>query len=54
MPRSYRHIKEYALELNELKKEGLSENQIGEKLGLSFKQVHNFFYRQRVNQRCYN
>jgi len=51
MSRSYRHIKEYALELNELKKEGLSENQIGEKLGLSFKQVHNFFYRQRVNQR---
>ncbi len=51
MPRSYRHIKEYQTELNNLKEQGFTETQIGEKLGFSFKQVHNFFYRQRVNQR---
>ena len=51
MPRSYRHIKEYELELNELRKEGLTENEIGKKLGFSYKQVHNFFYRQRVTKR---
>ena len=51
MPRSYRHIKEYELELNELRKQGLTEKEIGEKLGFSYKQVHNFFYRQRVTKR---
>ena len=51
MPRSYRHIKEYELEINELRKQGLTEKEIGNKLGFSFKQVHNFFYRQRVNKR---
>ena len=42
MPRSYRHIKEYELELNELRKQGLTENEIGKELGFSYKQVHNF------------
>lgn len=51
MPRSYRHIKEYESEINKLKEQGLTEKEIGNKLGFSFKQVHNFFYRQRVNQR---
>ena len=51
MPRSYRHIKEYDKELNELRKQGLTEKEIGKKLGFSYKQVHNFFYRQRVTQR---
>ena len=51
MPRNYRHIKEYELELNELRKQGLTENEIGKKLGFSYKQIHNFFYRQRVTQR---
>ena len=54
MTKSYLHVKDYEKELNELKKEGFTEKQIGEKLGLSFKQVHNFFYRQRVNQRKLN
>ncbi len=51
MARSYRHIKEYELELKELREQGLTENEIGKKLGFSYKQVHNFFYRQRANQR---
>ena len=51
MPRSYRHIKEYEIEINELRKQGLTENGIATKLGFSYKQVHNFLYRQRLNQR---
>ena len=51
MSRSYHHIKEYELELKELREQGLTENEIGKKLGFSYKQVHNFFYRQRANQR---
>ena len=51
MLRSYRHIKEYKSEINKLREQGLTEKEIGNKLGFSFKQVHNFFYRQRVNQR---
>ena len=51
MARSYRHIKEYETEIFSLKEQGLTENEIGKKIGFSFKQVHNFFYRQRVNQR---
>lgn len=51
MPRSYRHIKEYERELLELRKQGLTESEIASKLGFSFKQVHNFFYRYGVNQR---
>ena len=51
MPRSYRHIKEYELELLDLRNKGFTENEIANKLGFSYKQVHNFFYRHRVNQR---
>ena len=51
MPRSYKHIKEYEKELLELRKQGLTKSEIAAKLGFSFKQVHNFFYRYRVNQR---
>ena len=51
MARSYRHIKEYELELKELRENGLTESEIAKKLGFSYKQVHNFFYRQRANQR---
>lgn len=51
MTRSYRHIKEYETELLKLKEQGLTEKEIGYRLGFSFKQVHNFFYRHRTNQR---
>ncbi len=51
MPRSYRHIKEYETELLSLREQGLTETEIGNRLGFSFKQVHNFFYRHRTNQR---
>ncbi len=42
MARSYRHIQEYEKEILELKEEGLTLRQIGERLGFSEKQVKNF------------
>ncbi len=43
MPRSYRHIKEYEKEILELKEQGLTKREIGNKLGFSKDQIHNFF-----------
>lgn len=51
MPRSYKHISNYENEILELKSQGKSEREIGEELGFSFKQIHNFFYRYHVKQR---
>ena len=42
MPRSYIHIKEYEKEILELKSLGLTEREIGNRLGFSIKQIHNF------------
>ena len=39
MPRKYRHIKEYEKEILELKKQGLTHRQIGERLGFSKEQI---------------
>lgn len=39
MPREYRHIKQYEKEILELKAEGLTLREIGEKLGFSRKQI---------------
>ncbi len=51
MPRSYRHIKDYEKEIEELKNEGYTSREIGNKLGFSYKQMRNFFYRRNANQR---
>ncbi len=51
MPRSYRHIKEYEKEILELKGRGLTKREIGEKLGFSIEQVHNFISRYNKKQR---
>ena len=53
MPRSYRHIKEYEKEILELKKQGLSKREIGEKFGFSKEQIqiHNFISGYNRNQR---
>lgn len=51
MARSYRHIQEYEKEILELKEEGLTLRQIGERLGFSEKQVKNFLQRYRRNER---
>ena len=51
MPRNYRHIKEYEKEILELKEQGLTKKEIGQKLGLSFEQIHNFISRHNEKQR---
>ena len=51
MPREYRHIKEYAKEIEELKSQGKTQREIGEQLGFKQKQVKEYFYRQHKNER---
>ena len=51
MPRSYRHIKEYEKEIFSLKEQGLTNREIGEKLGFSYDQIHNFISRHNERQR---
>ncbi len=54
MPRSYKHIKEYEKEILELKQKGLTKREIGNRLGFSYDQLHNFFCRYNRNQRKLN
>ena len=51
MSREYRHIKIYEKEILELKNKGLTKREIGEKLGFTEKQVHNFITRNNANKR---
>ena len=51
MPRNYRHIKEYEKEILKLKEEGLTKREIGNKLGFSYEQIHNFISRYNERQR---
>ena len=51
MPRNYRHIKEYEKEILKLKEEGFTKREIGDKLGFSFEQIHNFISRYNERQR---
>ena len=51
MPRSYRHISEYEEEILELKIEGKTNREIGEALGLTKTQIHNFLVRHNERQR---
>lgn len=51
MPRRYRHIKEYEKEILELKEQGYTLREIGEKYGFTYEQVHNFISRHNIKQR---
>ena len=51
MPREYSHIQEYEKEILELKSKGLTRKEIGNKLGLTSDQIHNFICRYNRNQR---
>lgn len=51
MARSYRHVQQYEKELLELKEQGLTVREIGEKYGLSYEQAHDFFKQQNRKQR---
>ena len=48
---SYQHIKEYETEIFSLKSQGYTKKEIGEKLGFSFTQIHNFISRHNERQR---
>ena len=51
MPREYRHIKQYEKEIIELKEQGLTQREIGERLGFSREKIKNFFKRRNRNER---
>ena len=51
MSRSYRHIQQYEKEMVELKEQGMTVREIGEKFGLSYEQTHEFFKRRNRKQR---
>ena len=51
MPRSYRHIQQYTKEILELKEKGLTRKEIGEKLGFTAEQIHEFTKRYNRKQR---
>ena len=49
MPREYRHIKQYENEILQLKSEGLTYREIGERLGFEQIKIKKFFERYRNN-----
>ena len=51
MPREYKHIEQYEKEIIEMRKEGLTRKEIGEKLGFSKEQIKNFISRYNTKQR---
>ncbi len=51
MARSYGHIQQYEKEIFALKEQGLTQKQIGERLGFTTKQVKDFFHRYNEKQR---
>ena len=51
MKRSYRHIQQYEKEILELKAQGYTRRQIGEKLGFSSEQIKGFTTRYNEKQR---
>ena len=50
MPREYRNISQYEKEIVELRNQGFTFKEIGEKYGFTFKQLHNFFTRYNKKQ----
>ena len=51
MPRSYTNISKYENEILEMKSQGYTLRQIGEKYGFSYEQLHNFISRHNTKQR---
>lgn len=50
MPKKYKHIKPYEKEILELKSQGFTRKKIGEKLGFTPEQIHDFTKRYNRNQ----
>ena len=51
MARQYRNIQQYSKEIYELHSQGLTHREVGERLGLTQKQVKKFFEREHKKQR---
>ena len=51
MPREYRHIKQYENEILQLKSEGLTHREIGERLGFEQIKIKKFLERYRISQK---
>ena len=51
MLREYRHIQKYEKEISELKSQGYTLREIGNKFGFTYKQMHNFITRYNANMR---
>ena len=51
MARSYRHIQQYEKEMKELRDQGLTIREIGERFGFTYEQTHEFFKRQNRKER---
>ena len=51
MSRKYDHIQKYEEEILKLKDQGITQREIGERLGFSKKQIHNFVIRYNEQQR---
>ena len=51
MPRNYKHIIQHEKEILELKQKGLTQREIGEKLGYTKLQIKDFLRRYRDKQR---
>ena len=51
MPRSYQHISDYEKEILELKSQGMTLREIGEKFGFEYKEMRDFKTRYNKNQK---
>lgn len=51
MPRNYSRIQQYEKEILRLKEDGYTKREIGENLGFSYEQIHNFISRYNEKQR---
>lgn len=51
MPREYRHMQQYEQEMLQLKEQGITVREIGEKFGLTYEQTHEFFKRYNRKRR---
>ena len=51
MPREYRHIEQYEKEILELREQGLTKREIGEKFGFSKEQIKGVLQRKRRREK---
>ena len=52
MAKKYRSVQQYSKKIYELHNQGLTHREVGEKIGLSYKQVKKFFEREHRKERA--